>query len=73
MLIKNPKNLNLFRNRQTLPIASECVRMHPNGSEWIPMGPNTSESLEKLAKTSKNLAKTSKNFAKSLRKTFFTV
>ena len=36
------------------------------------MGPNTSENLEKLAKTSKKLVKTLKNFAKLFTKTFFT-
>ncbi len=36
------------------------------------MGPNASESLGKLVKTSKNFAKTSKNFAKFFVKTFVT-
>ena len=36
------------------------------------MGPNMSENLEKLMKTSKKLAKTSKNFMTNFTKTFFT-
>ena len=46
--------------------------MRPNASQWDRMGPNTSESLEKLAKKSKNLAKTSKKFEKKFVKTFST-
>ena len=69
---KNPKNLKIFENVQTLPIASECIRMHPNGSEWIRKPRKARENLKKLAKTLKNFAKTSKNFAKKFTKTFFT-
>ena len=52
-----------FENVQTPPIASECVRMHSNGFEWIRMDPNTSESIENLANTLKSLARTWKHFA----------
>ena len=77
MTQKSKKKLKIFENVQTLPIASESSdRMHPtasgipNGSEWIRMGQNTSDILERLAKTSKNLAKTRKNFANISVKTF---
>ena len=69
---KIPQISIFFENVQTLPIASECVRMHPNGSGWIRMGPNTSENFENLAKTLKKSKKTPKHFAKIFVKTFFT-
>ena len=69
---KNQKKSKIFENVQTLPIASECIRMHPNGSEWIRKPRKARENLKKLAKTLKNFAKTSKNFAKNFTKTFFT-
>ena len=45
--------------------------MRPNASQWVWMGPNTSESLEQLAKTSKNFAKTSKKLRENVRKNIF--
>ena len=42
--------------------------MRPSRSEWIQMGPNTSDNLEKLANTSKKLVKTSNNFANMFKK-----
>ena len=60
-MVKNDSKIQkiskIFENIQTLPIGSEC----------IPMGPNRSESLKKLAKTSKtceNFEKLRKNFEK---------
>ena len=50
------------------PNASQSL----NGSDWIRMGRNTSESLEKLAKTSKNLVKASKKIVNISVMTFFT-
>ena len=64
---------NRFKTRKN-PIFSKtskrCVQMHPNGFEWIRMGLNASESLEKLAKTSKKLRKLRE---KKFVNTFFTV
>ena len=60
-----------FENVQMLPIASECIQMHPHRSEWIwKPWKACAKNLKKLAKTLKNFAKTSKNFAKNLQKLF---
>jgi len=68
---KIKKRTIFFENVQTLPNASECIRMRPSGSEWIRMGPSTSGNLKKLAKTSKKLAKkTLKNFVENFTKLF---
>ena len=68
---KIQKISKFFENVQTLPIASQCIRMHPNGSEWIRKPRKARDNLKKLAKTLKNFAKTSKNFAKFFYKNFF--
>ena len=59
------KRQKLFENVRTLPDASECLPTHPNGSEWIRMGPNTSQNPRKLRKTYENC----ENFVKNC-KTF---
>ena len=53
-----------FENVQRLPTASEFIRMHPIGSEWIWKPRKAHENLKKLAKTLKDFEKNSKHFAK---------
>ncbi len=65
--LKNPKNSKIFENVQTLPIASECIQMHPNASEWIR---KPRKARENLKKTCENFEKLRKHFEK-LREKFY--
>ena len=44
---KIQKIAKIFEDAQTLPIASGCVRMHPNGSEHVRKPRKTCENFEK--------------------------
>ena len=68
---KRWKTTQKSKKSQFFSKTSKCFQLCPNACECIPMGPNGSASLEKLAKTSKKLAKTSKNFVKNFVKSFF--
>ena len=69
------KNDSKIQKNSKISETSKRFQLLPNAFECIPMGPKGSESLDKLAKTSKilrKLWKTSKHFAKKFTKTFFT-
>ena len=63
---KIQKNLKTIRKRfQLLPNASQCIPMGPNGSESLKKLAKTSKYLWKLWKTSQKLRKTSRKIYKN--------